>query len=138
MEGQELIRPVLDFAREMNGLQSSFYPRIKAAGGDKTQIFQQYRTQADQIYARFLTPRKRSCYYGVSDPPFFAGVLETAEFTVEHAGTRTFVTVCTEAGSLDFQFNLAAQKGRWLINSFKQRYRSQDRSRVDQWQYGNF
>lgn len=135
---RELTQLVLDFAREMNDLQNVFHPQIRDPGRDAKQIFQQYRTQADQIYTRYLTQRKRSCYYGISCPPFFCGVIETAEFTVERSEKRAVVTVCTEVGSLDFQFNLAFQKGSWLINSFKQRYRSQDRSRADKWQYGNF
>lgn len=137
MEGQELIQLVLDFAREMNGLQDSFYPQIKAADGDKKQIFQQYRAQADQVYARYLTQRKRSCYYGVG-PPFFGGVTENARFTVEQGKSRWTVEVLTREGMLDFQFSLVRRKGEVLIDSFRQRCRSPDRSRVDRWQYGSF
>ena len=137
MEDRELIQLVLDFAREMNGLQDAFYPQLKAAGGDKKQMFQQYRLQADQVYARYLTQRKRSCYYGVG-PPFFGSVTEDAQFTVEQGKSRWTVEVLTREGLLDFRFSLVSRGGRLQIDSFQQRCRSQDRSRVDRWQYGNF
>ena len=138
MENQELIRLVLDFAGEMNDLQNIFYPQIRQKDADKKQVFQQYRTQADQIYARYLTQRKRSCYYGISCPPFFGGVTAGAQFTVEENKNRRVVEVLTRDGGLDFRFSLVCRGGQWLIDGFKQRYRSWDRSRVDQWQYGNF
>ena len=137
MEDAGLIQLVLDFTQEMNTLQDVFYPQITAPERDSRQIFQQYRTQADQIYARYLTQRRRSCYYGIV-PAFFNGVTEYARFTVEQAKSRRVVEVLTQEGALDFRFSLVHQKGQWLIDSFQQRYRSQDRSRVDRWQYGNF
>jgi len=137
MEHQELIQIVLDFAREMNDLQDIFYPQTMQTGADAKQIFQQYRTQADQIYGRYLTQRKRSCYYGIG-PAFFGGVAVGAQFAVEENKSRRAVEVLTQEGSLDFQFSLVCRGGQWRIDSFKQRYRAQDRSRVGEWQYGNF
>lgn len=137
MEDRELIQFVLGFAQEMNDLQNLFYPRIRQKDADTKQIFQRYRARADQIYARYLTRRKRSCYYGIS-PPFFGGVTASAQFTVEENKSRRVVEVLTREGMLDFRFNLVCRQGQWRIDSFQQRYRSQDRSRVDKWQYGNF
>lgn len=138
MEDQAFIQLVLDFTREMNGLQTSFYPRLTQSRRDKEQIFQQYRAQADGIYNRYLTWRKRSYYFGISRPPFFGGVTGEAQFTVEADKNSWTVEVLTQEGALDFRFRLVCRKGRLLIDSFKQRYRTQDRSRTDRWQYGNF
>ena len=108
MEEQELVQRVLDFAREMNDLQDLFYPRLRQKDADTKQIFQQYRARADQIYARCLTRRKRSCYYGIS-PPFFGGVTAGAQFTVEENKSRRVVEVLTREGMLDFRFNLVCR-----------------------------
>ena len=138
MDDDALIDLVLRFARELNELQLKYYPLLDQDGGDVRVIHQSYRTEADNIYARYLTGRKRSCYYAISSPPHFLGVNELALKTVDYDGNRATVTVYARENLLDFQFNLVCRKGVWLINSYKQRYRSQDRELVYQWLYGNF
>ena len=138
MEDRELVRLILDFAQEMNNLQLCYAVLLRRKGADSTDVFRRYREEADRIYTRCLTRRKRSCYYGISYPPFFCGITEAAEFTVEHTEKRAVVTVHTDVGSLEFQFNLALRKGEWRIDSFKQRYRIEDGCSPYQWQYGNF
>lgn len=138
MEDQELIRLVLDFAQEMNNLQLCYAALLYRKGADRADVLRRYREEADQVYARRLTRRRRSRYYGVSYPPFFYGITGTAGMTVEHTEKRAVVTVLTDEGQLDFQFNLACSKGEWRIDSFKQRYRGEDGFSPYQWQYGNF
>lgn len=139
MEERELIQLVLDFAQEINNLQLHYAALLHREDTDSADVFQRYHKRADQVYGRYLTRRKRSCFYnGLGDSPFFCGVNTIANFTVERTEKRAVVTVCTSEGLLDFQFNLTVQKGEWSINSFKQRYRSQDRLTAYGWQYGNF
>ena len=137
MDNSALIDLVLGFAREMNDLQLQYYPMLDRAE-DTQAVHQSYRAKADEIYGRYLTPRKRSCYYAISSPPHFLGVNDTALKTVDREEKRATVTVYTREGLLDFQFNLVCRKGDWLINSYKQRYRSQEWELVYQWLYGNF
>ena len=138
MEDRELIQLVLDFAREMNDLQTAFYPRIKQNGANAAQIFSQYQAQADTVYARYLTGRKRSFYYGISHPPFFHGVTDSARFTVEQVKNRWVVEVLIEEVTRDYRFSLVYRGGERRIDSFKQRYHSIGREIVYGWQYGNF
>ena len=73
MEDRELVRLILDFAQEMNNLQLCYAVLLRRKGADSTDVFRRYREEADRIYTRCLTRRKRSCYYGISYPPFFCG-----------------------------------------------------------------
>jgi len=138
MDDNALIDLVLCFAREINELQLRYYPLLDQNAGEVRAIHQSYRAEADKIYARYLTGRKRSCCYAISSPPHFLGVDEFALKTVDCDGNRATVTVYARENLLDFQFNLVCRKGVWLINSYKQRYRSQDREQVYQWLNGNF
>ena len=137
MDDSALIDLVLAFAREMNDLQLRYYPLLDESP-DTRAVHQSYRAEADKIYERYLTARKRSCYYAIPSPPHFLGVNDRAMKTVGREEKRATVTVYTREGLLDFQFNLVCRKGVWLINSYKQRYRSQAWELVYQWLYGNF
>ena len=138
MMDQEAVQLVLDFAREMNDLQTAFYPKLRQDGANTAQVFGQYQAQADAVYARYLTQKKRNYYYGISAPPFFQGVTASARFTVEQVKNRWVVEVLIEEVTRDFRFSLVCRGGEWRIDSFKQRYHSIGREIVYGWLYGNF
>ena len=138
MEEQELIQLVLDFTREMNDLQAVFYPKLRQDRANTAQVFAQYQVQADGLYTRYLTRNKRNYYYGISYPPFFQGVTDSARFTVEQVKSRWVVEVLIEEVTRDFRFSLVCRSGVWRIDSFKQRYHSIGREIVYGWLYGNF
>ncbi len=128
---------VLDFVRQMNELQSRYGPQINQTRGDGAgRVFASYRQEAEDIYARFLTERKRSCYFGICQPPFFHAVEGAASWAVEVEKDHAAVTVLPQEGSMDFRFLLREKGGGWRINSFQQRYRA--RQRLYQWTYGSF
>ena len=60
MKDQEAVQLVLDFVREMNDLQTAFYPKLRQDGANTAQVFGQYQAQADAVYARYLTQKKRN------------------------------------------------------------------------------
>ncbi len=138
MKDQEAVQLVLDFVREMNDLQTAFYPKLRQDGANTAQVFGQYQAQADAVYARYLTQKKRNYYYGISAPPFFQGVTASARFTVEQVKNRWVVEVLIEEVTRDFRFSLVCRGGECRIDSFKQRYHSIGREIVYGWLYGNF
>ena len=138
MKDQEAVQLVLDFVREMNDLQTAFYPKLRQDGANTAQVFGQYQAQADAVYARYLTQKKRNYYYGISAPPFFQGVKASARFTVEQVKNRWVVEVLIEEVTRDFRFSLVCRGGECRIDSFKQRYHSIGREIVYGWLYGNF
>lgn len=138
MMDQEAVQLVLDFAREMNELQTAFYPKLRQDGANTAQVFGQYQAQADAVYARYLTRRKRNYSYGISAPPFFQGVTDSARFTVERVKNRWVVEVLIDEVTRDFRFSLVCRSGELRIDSFKQRYHSVGREIVYGWLYGNF
>ena len=138
MKDQEAVQLVLDFVREMNDLQTAFYPKLRQDGANTAQVFGQYQAQADAVYARYLTQKKRNYYYGISAPPFFQGLTASARFTVEQVKNRWVVEVLIEEVTRDFRFSLVCRGGECRIDSFKQRYHSIGREIVYGWLYGNF
>lgn len=138
MEDRELIQLVLDFAREINDLQTAFYPKLRQNGANAAQLFSQYQTQADAVYSRYLTRKKRNYYYGISHPPSFHGVTDSARFTVEQVKNRWVVEVLIDEVTRDFRFSLVCRSGELRIDSFQQRCHSVGREIVYGWLYGNF
>ena len=49
MMDQEAVQLVLDFAREMNELQTAFYPKLRQDGANTAQVFGQYHAQSDAV-----------------------------------------------------------------------------------------
>ena len=138
MKDQEAVQLVLDFVREMNDLQTAFYPKLRQDGANTAQVFGQYQAQADAVYARYLTQKKRNYYYGISAPPFFQGVTASARFTVEQVKNRWVVEVLIDEVTRDFRFSLVCRSGELRIDSFQQRCHSVGREIVYGWLYGNF
>lgn len=107
--------------------------------GDKADVLGRYRMEAEGIYARYLSRRKRAYYYGLAFPPQFAAITDGSSCeTLEETPRRVLVTVYTEEGRVDFQFRLIFQEGNWRIDSYRQRYHSEDREKIHRWSYGSF
>ncbi len=135
MEDRELIQLVLDFAQEMNDLESMY--SLKDFLGEK---YQQFRAQRDAIQARYLTPRKQQkSIGGLCVPPLFRNVTEKASFTVEPGKKRRVVEVLVEGFGYDFRFALVFRGGQWRIDSLKRRHHSGNcATEDDKWVYGSF
>ena len=118
MEDRELIQLVLDFAREMNDLESTF--SLRDFLGVKSQ---QFRTSLNAIWSRYLTPRKmQRRTEGFHSPPLFRKVTEEAVITVGPGKNRRVVEVLVDGFECDFQFALVCRDGQWRIDSLKKRY----------------
>lgn len=118
MEDRELIQLVLDFAREMNDLESTF--SLRDFLGVKSQ---QFRTSLNAIWSRYLTPRKmQRSTEGFHSPPLFRKVTEEAVITVGPGKNRRVVEVLVDGFECDFQFALVCRDGQWRIDSLKKRY----------------
>ena len=77
MNEQELIDFVLEFARSVDGLQRKYALELAEDRQTASEVFAAYHQEMEALYTRFLTPRKRHCYYfGLSDPPEFHGLEE--------------------------------------------------------------
>ena len=142
MSDSELVDFILEFTQEMNGLEIKYFPLIQNSrqnsSSDTSAIFTAFQAEAETIYRKYLTEKERTYYFGIGSPPKFAAVNTMVSRTVERTKNRAVVTICTGKGLLDFQFMLVCKKDKWLINSFKQRYHSENRSVAYQWQYGSF
>lgn len=138
MNDKELIDLVLNFTQQIYELHVKYHPLTQDPTQDISVVFTDYKAEAQNIYLRYLTKKERKYYTGISSPPKFAGVKSNTLTTVEHTNNGAVVTIYTMTGLLDFQFILMCQKGQWLINSFKQRYHSDDRELTYEWQYGKF
>lgn len=114
---------VLAFARESDGLQRHYAPQLEAARqtGDQARVLEAFREEMEDVYGRFLTPRRRSYYFGLSVPGSFEAVETASDWTTEEGGGVALVTVRTRPGALDFRFRLRCREGVWRIDSFRQR-----------------
>ena len=132
MEDRELIQLVLDFAREMNDLESTF--SLRDFLGVKSQ---QFRTSLNAIWSRYLTPRKmQRSTEGFHSPPLFRKVTEEAVITVGPGKNRRVVEVLVDGFECDFQFALVCRDGQWRIDSLKKRYHGVNGpSEDDKWFY---
>ena len=139
MNDSEMTAFVLEFVRQVDDLQRTFRPLLDAArGGGVSEVFAQYRAHMEEVYRAFLTPRRRNClYFGIGDPPAFAGLEHPAAvFSAERRENRAAVTALAGAGSVDYRFQLVCRGGLWRIDSLKQRYRSGQKTH--NWCYGSF
>ena len=132
MEDRELIQLVLDFAREMNDLESTF--SLRDFFGVKSQ---QFRTSLNAIWSRYLTPRKmQRSTEGFHSPPLFRKVTEEAVITVGPGKNRRVVEVLVDGFECDFQFALVCRDGQWRIDSLKKRYHGDNGpTEDDKWFY---
>ena len=132
MEDRELIQLVLDFAREMNDLESTF--SLRDFLGVKSQ---QFRTSLNAIWSRYLTPRKmQRSTEGFHSPPLFRKVTEEAVITVGPGKNRRVVEVLVDGLECDFQFALVCRDGQWRIDSLKKRYHGDNGpTEDDKWFY---
>lgn len=138
MNDRDLIDLVLNFTQQINELQVKYYPLTQDSSQDTSVLFANYKAEAEKIYLRYLTKKDRTYYIGINSPPKFAGVKSNTPSKVEHKKNGAVVTFYTNTGLLDFQFILTCKNDQWLINSFKQRYHSDDRELTYKWQYGSF
>ena len=138
MSDMELVDCVFKFTQEMNELEMKYYSLIQKDSDDTSAIFANFEAEARKIYQKYLTPKERAYYFGISSPPKFSAVNSMSLNTVERTKNRAIVTIYTREGLVDFQFKLFCQKDQWLINSFKQRYHSDNRELTYKWQYGSF
>ncbi len=137
MDGVGYVQLVLDFAEEMNRLQRRCFPLLQE--GNRAEVLERYRREANGIYARYLSRRRRTCYYGLATPPQFAAITNGCSCeTLEETPRRVLVTVYTGEGRVDFQFRLVFQEENWRIDSYRQRYHSKDREKIQRWSYGSF
>lgn len=137
MNEQELIDFVLEFARSVNGLQRKYAPELAEKRRPAAEVFDAYHQEMEALYARFLTPRKRHCYYfGLSDPPEFHRLEDGPACIADCNGTRAEITVLSTKGGLDYRFKLRCKDGGWRINSFQQRVSTA--GQTCQWEYGCF
>ena len=135
MEDRELIRVVLDFAREMNDLEGT--SSLSDFIGNRSQ---QYRTRLNAIWSRYLTPRKMQKSVGsFHSPPLFRNVTKDAACTVEETGkNRCVVEVLVDGFASDFRFGMVYRSGEWRIDSLKQRFHSMSgATEKDKWEYGS-
>lgn len=137
MNDEALVNQVLSFTQAINDLQVRYYPLTGDPSQDSSLVFANYRADAEQVYLRYLTQKKRFCYFGISSPPKFAGIDSDTPNTVDYTKNRATVTFITTVGQIDYQFMLICQKDQWLINSFKTRYRSANGTLIYNWQYGS-
>ncbi len=137
MNEQVLIDFVLEFARSVDGLQRKYAPELAEDRQTASEVFAAYHQEMEALYTRFLTPRKRHCYYfGLSDPPEFHGLEDGPECVADCNGNRAEITILSAKGGLDYRFNLRCRDGAWRINSFQQRVRTA--RQTYQWEYGCF
>lgn len=138
MNDMELVDFVLEFTQQMNELEMKYSILMQKSDHDAPAIFANFEVEAREIYQKYLTSKERSYYFGIGSPPKFSAVNNITLSTVESTKNRATVTIYTRKGLIDFQFNLLRKNNQWLINSFKQRYHSDDRELVYKWQYGCF
>ena len=95
-----------------------------------------YREDMGALYTRWLSPRKRSYYKPLPDPPSFAALEGLTLSTVTRAANWAAVELLPNDGHLDFRFNLICRCGEWRITSYQQRYHSA--CRIEHWSYSIF
>lgn len=136
LDDRELVELVLEFARQVNALQRRYAPRLAEARreGRMDALLTACRRDAETLYGRWLTRRKRSLYTPLPDRPTFAAVEKLTLGAVAREKNQAVVELLTSGGCLDFRFRLLRKNGEWRINGCQQRYHSGDR--VDQWNDG--
>lgn len=137
MSDKEILDLIVSFTRQLNELDKKYHPLLQDKDQDSSAVFTAHRADALKIYSQYLTQRERTCYTGISSPPKFSGVEKMERGTVEWGKNRAVATIYTK-DSLDFQFTLICKNGQWLINSYKQRYHTADRTVEYKWQCGSF
>lgn len=135
-QDKDLIGLVLDFTGQINALELKYAPLAEQDGFSA--VYPDFSREVARVYERFLTRRERRCCMGLSSPPRFAAIHQTAYSAVEQTKNRAVVTFCTVDGQLDVRFSLQYRDGAWRINSFQQRYHACGRAVQVQWQYGSF
>lgn len=138
MNDRDLVNLVLNFTRQIDELQVKYHPFTQDPSQDISVVFTDYKAEVEKIYLRYLTKKERTYYTDIHSPPKFAEIKSNTPTTLEHTKNGAVVTFHPNTGLLDFQFILTCKNDQWLINSFKQRYHSDDSELTYKWQYGSF